>query len=198
MYLLMKHISENTDFKVVLSGEGADELFMGYNVFAKAPEALAANSESERQIKNIHMFDGLRADRTCAAHGLELRVPFLDIDLIHYVLAIPGVHKMYKGFVEKQLLRDAFKHMSSLQYTRILDRAKERFSDGCGFGYVPRLLTHWSSAHDLLSKQTAERKAYMEIFDKIYPNHRSLIIDRVNPSWCSSSSTTDQLLCEPR
>jgi asparagine synthase (glutamine-hydrolysing) len=81
MYLLAKHIRENTDFKVILSGEGADELFMGYNYFAiMNPTSDQAKIEATRLTSNLHSFDLLRAERCFSTHGLELRVPFLDKD----------------------------------------------------------------------------------------------------------------------
>lgn len=193
MYFLAKYIREHTDYKVILSGEGADEIFMGYNIFAKTPDQVSANEESQRLVKNLHMFDVLRADRTFAAHGLELRVPFLDKDLLYDVFRINGEHKMYKGGVEKKLLRDAFGDMQALQATRILDRGKERFSDGCGCDYVPCLLNHWISddpdaKRDLATKERREREAYHKIFATYYVDNDHLITKRINPSWCGTSS----------
>jgi hypothetical protein len=94
---------------------------------------------------------------------------------------------MYKNHVEKKLLRDAFADIPELQRTRILDRGKERFSDGCGFGYVPSLLHHWSTASDLSTKEQAEKQAYKDVFNSTYPGHTHLIIKRENPSWCNAS-----------
>ena len=184
MYFLAKYIRENTDYKVILSGEGADEVFMGYNIFRNVGDPAAANEETYRLVRNLHMFDALRADRTFNAHGLEVRVPFLDKDLLYDVFRLDGVHKMYKNGMEKSLLRDAFKDVPELAQTRILQREKERFSDGCGFGYVPSLLKHWTAASDLASREKAEKETYLEWFNNRYPEHTHLITKRVNPAWC--------------
>lgn len=199
MYFLAKHIRENTDFKVILSGEGADEIFMGYNIFRDVKDTQAANDETQRLIRNIHSFDVLRADRTFAAHGLELRVPFLDKDVLYEVFRIPGEHKTFKHGTEKKLLRDAFQIYNELQATRILQREKERFSDGCGFGYVPSLLNHWIShdatlPRDLATKQRAEKAEYLRIFKKKYDGSEHLIIPRENPSWCTPAVEKQQLV----
>ena len=139
MYLLAKAIrTEAPEVKVVLSGEGADELFGGYNYFRLAPDAASASAECDRLLRNLHMFDLLRADRCFAAHGLEVRVPFLDPALIDVVRAGVSAERRVSG--EKQLLRDAVADVDALSRFRILDRDKEKFSDGAGFTYVPDLL----------------------------------------------------------
>lgn len=84
MYILAKYIREHTHYKVILSGEGADEVFCGYNYFGRAPTGGDIGRESERLVRNIHMFDLLRADRCFAAFGLEVRVPFLDVDVLRF------------------------------------------------------------------------------------------------------------------
>ena len=120
-YLLSKYIKENTDVKVILSGEGADELFGGYLYFHYSPSNTSFVNETERLVRMLHQFDVLRTDRTTAAHGLEVRVPFLDKRFVDYVLSLPPEYKnpnsdLYKKYgsnkeninIEKYILRDSF------------------------------------------------------------------------------------------
>lgn len=88
MYLLARYIKNNTESTVIFSGEGADELAQGYIYFRDAPSAFEAHQESLRLLKDIYLYDGLRADRTTSAFGLELRVPFLDLQLTNYYLCL--------------------------------------------------------------------------------------------------------------
>ncbi|XP_076270183.1 asparagine synthetase [Rhynchophorus ferrugineus] len=129
MYLLSKYILENTDTTVVFSGEGADEVAQGYIYFRDAPSAQEAHEDSLRLLREIYLFDGLRADRTMASQSLELRVPFLDLQFTNYYLNVPPKLKQPKDGVEKFLLRSAFENTKLLPDS-ILWRHKEAFSDG--------------------------------------------------------------------
>lgn len=129
MYLISKYIRKNTDSVVIFSGEGSDELTQGYIYFHKAPSPEKAEEESERLLKELYLFDVLRADRTTAAHGLELRVPFLDHRFSSYYLSLPADMRIPKNGIEKHLLRETFED-SNLIPKEILWRPKEAFSDG--------------------------------------------------------------------
>lgn len=88
MYLISRYIKQNTKTTVLFSGEGADEVAQGYIYFREAPNAIDAHKESVRLLKDIYLYDGLRADRTTSAFSLELRVPFLDIQFTNYYLSL--------------------------------------------------------------------------------------------------------------
>lgn len=140
MFLLAKYIKQNTDIKVIMSGEGADELFGGYLYFHEAPSDRAFQKETQRLLKNLYHYDLLRGDRTTSAWGLELRVPFLDADLVSFVSGIDPRHK--RGGIEKRILREAF---SGYLPNEILFRQKEAFSDGVGYRSVAELKRYAST-----------------------------------------------------
>lgn len=128
MYLVSRYINKETDSVVIFSGEGADELAQGYIYFHKAPTPEAGDEESRRLMKDLYMYDVLRADRTTAAHGLELRVPFLDHQFTSYYASLDPSLKQPKDKSEKFLIRKAFDN--GLLPSEILWRPKEAFSDG--------------------------------------------------------------------
>ncbi|XP_046813083.1 asparagine synthetase [glutamine-hydrolyzing] [Vespa crabro] len=129
MYIISRYISQNTETTVIFSGEGADELAQGYIYFRDAPTAMDAHNESIRLLKDIYLYDGLRADRTTSAFSLELRVPFLDIQFTNYYLSLDAAIRQPQGGIEKYLLRSAFDGTDILP-SKILWRHKEAFSDG--------------------------------------------------------------------
>ena len=135
-FLISKYIREHTDIKVVFSGDGADEAEMGYLYFYNAPSDEAAQEESVKLLREIHLYDGLRVDRCVSWHGLEARVPYLDEDFVSLMISIPAHLKRpirdadAKGKEEKALLRHAFaKYRPSLLPSSVLFRTKETFSD---------------------------------------------------------------------
>jgi asparagine synthase (glutamine-hydrolysing) len=133
-YLLMKYISENTEFKVCLNGDGADEVEMGYLYFYLAENDESAQKESLKLIKNISKFDGLRVDRNISAHGIEARVPLEDIEYVNLFVNIdPILKRPTKTRMEKYLSRKAFEYVFAddpILPANLIWRKKEAFSDG--------------------------------------------------------------------
>lgn len=130
-YLVSKYIKENTNVKVVFNGDGADEVCMGYVYNRNAPSLEEFEIENLRLLKEIHLFDVLRSDRSISSNGLEPRTPFLDLDFVNYYLSIPSAFKMFgsNGRSEKYMLRKAFEGTSLLP-SEVLHRHKCAFSDG--------------------------------------------------------------------
>ena len=194
MYLMCKWIHENTDIRVLLTGEISDELFgYKYTDFAPSPEAF--QEEAEKRIRELHMYDVLRADRCISVNSLEARVPFGDLDFVRYVLAIDPAKKVNIYSKGKYLLRHAFEG-DYLPY-EILYREKAAFSDAVGHSMVDHLKAF---AEDCYSDEqfqqrrkrfshaqpfTKESLLYREIFEKYYPGQSEMIVDfwMPNKSW---------------
>ena len=133
MFLMARKIRA-MGIKMVLSGEGADEIFGGYLYFHKAPDLQAFHEETVRKISRLHSYDCLRANKAMAAWGVEARVPFLDKEFLDAAMRIDPADKMIRdGRIEKQILREAF---SDLLPEEIAWRQKEQFSDGVGYGWI--------------------------------------------------------------
>ena len=133
MYLMARKIRA-MGIKMVLSGEGADEIFGGYLYFHTAPDAQAFHEETVRKLSRLHSYDCLRANKAMAAWGVEARVPFLDKEFLDVAMRIDPADKMITpGRIEKQVLREAF---SDLLPEEIAWRQKEQFSDGVGYGWI--------------------------------------------------------------
>ena len=136
MYLLGRVI-RSMGIKMVLSGEGADELFGGYLYFHKAPDAQAFHEETVRKLSRLHLYDCLRANKSLAAWGVEGRVPFLDKEFMDVAMRLNPKDKMAgNGKMEKHILRSAFQ---DLLPESIAWRQKEQFSDGVGYGWIDTL-----------------------------------------------------------
>ncbi len=139
MYLLARKIRA-MGIKMVLSGEGADEIFGGYLYFHKAPDPRAFHEETVRKISRLHSYDCLRANKAMSAWGVEARVPFLDKEFLDVAMSINPADKMItKGKMEKQILREAFSDMLPESITW---RQKEQFSDGVGYGWIDAIKDH--------------------------------------------------------
>ncbi|WP_046003203.1 asparagine synthase B [Pseudoalteromonas rubra] len=136
MYLMARYIKA-MGIKMVLSGEGADELFGGYLYFHKAPNSQEFHEELNRKVSKLHMFDCLRANKSMAAWGVEARVPFLDKEFVDIAMRTNPEYKMCKeGRIEKHIIREAF---DGYLPDDVLWRQKEQFSDGVGYSWIDSL-----------------------------------------------------------
>ena len=195
MYLLCKWIHENTDIRVILTGEISDEIF-GYKYTDFAPSAEAFQEEACKRIREIHMYDVLRADRCISVHSLEARVPFGDLDFVRYCMAIDPEKKLNRYGIGKYLLRHAFEE-DGLIPREILMREKAAFSDAVGHSMRLDLIEY---AQSLYSDEefearrmkytharpfTKESLMYREIFEKYYPGQSEMVADfwMPNRSW---------------
>ena len=187
MYLVCKAIHEQTDIRVLLTGEISDELF-GYKYTDFAPDAEAFQKEAQKRIRELHMYDVLRADRCISVHSLEARVPFGDIDFVEYVMALDPEMKLNKYNKGKYLLRHAFEGLG-LWPDSILWREKAAFSDAVGHSMVDDLKEYAETRYtDEEFEQrrkkythaqpfTKESLLYREIFEKYYPGQAEMIAD---------------------
>lgn len=194
MYLLCKYIHENTDIKVLLTGEISDELF-GYKYTDYAPNPEEFQKESKKRIDEIHMYDVLRADRCISSNLLEARVPFGDLAFVKYVMEIDPKIKMNRYNKGKYLLRKAFE--GDYLPKDILYREKAAFSDAVGHSLVEDIKEfaedyYTDEEFEINRKKytfaqpfTKESLMYREIFEKYYPGQAHMIKDfwMPNKSW---------------
>ena len=187
MYLVCKAIHEQTDIRVLLTGEISDELF-GYKYTDFAPDATAFQEEAQKRIRELHMYDVLRADRCISVNSLEARVPFGDIDFVKYVMSIEPELKLNKYGKGKYLLRHAFEEGDYLP-EEILWREKAAFSDAVGHSMVDYLKEYAEKTYsdeefeNLRMKYTYARPftkeslLYREIFERYYPSQAEMVVD---------------------
>ena len=185
MYLVCKAIHEQTDIRVLLTGEISDELF-GYKYTDFAPDPKAFQEESVKRIRELHMYDVLRADRCISVNSLEARVPFGDLDFVTYVMAVNPELKMNHYGKGKYLLRHAFQEDECLP-EEILWREKAAFSDAVGHSMVDYLKEYAESVYTDQELETRAEKytyakpftkeslLYREIFEKYYPGQAEMI-----------------------
>lgn len=186
MYLLCKAIHEQTDIRVLLTGEISDELF-GYKYTDFAPSAQEFQKESVKRVSELHMYDVLRADRCISSNSLEARVPFGDLDFVKYVMAVDPEMKLNKYNKGKYLLRHAFEG-NYLPHS-ILYREKAAFSDAVGHSMVDYLKEYAESRYtqeeygegikkyDHARPFTKESLLYRDIFEKFYPGQSEMVVD---------------------
>lgn len=191
MYLLSRYVRDNTDVRVIMSGEGSDELFGGYLYFRNAPTPVEFEQESRRLLTDLYKFDVLRCDRSISGCGLEVRVPFLDRDFSSYVMDTDTALKMPMRVgggggakVEKYLLRKSFEGVLPPD---ILWRMKDGMSDGVGKGFqkwVQSYAEDWYSDNEL-TPVGAEKKLYRDIYDSHYS--KDIIGYQWMPKWVGDS-----------
>lgn len=201
MYLMARKIKA-MGIKMVLSGEGADEIFGGYLYFHKAPNAREFHEETVRKLDQLHLFDCLRANKSMAAWGVEARVPFLDRDFLDVAMSFDAEQKRcVDGRMEKHVLRAAFEGALP---DEILWRQKEQFSDGVGYSWIDSLKAHadevvsdqqlsravWRFPHN--TPETKEAYLFREIFEGHYPGpHAAELVPGGKSIACSTSAALE-------
>lgn len=195
MYILCRKIHETTDIKVLFTGEISDELF-GYKYTDFAPDAESFEKEAEKRVRELYMYDVLRADRCISSNSLEGRVPFGDLSFVRYVMGIDPSRKMNTYHMGKYLLRHAFEKDKLLPHD-ILFRDKAAFSDAVGHSLADDLKEYAesrysdsefeekSASYQWCRPFTKEALLYREIFEKFYPGREAWIKDywMPNRSW---------------
>jgi asparagine synthase (glutamine-hydrolysing) len=213
-YILAKHISEETSIRVILNGDGADETEAGYLYFHAAPSCDEMHQECIRLLRNIHMYDGLRVDRTLGSNGLEARIPYLDPEFVEAYLAVPPEWRMpsYQN-LEKSFLRDAFAHLyPNVLPKEVLYRTKDAFSDGVSqhksgsswYEIIQDFTKEFVSEKletivrrkyaDSLSPPTKEAIYYSDIFHSYYPCHGHILTEYWMPKWLPATDPSARTL----
>ena len=179
MYLLARVI-KSMGIKMVLSGEGADEVFGGYLYFHKAPNAQAFHEETVRKLSKLHLYDCLRANKSLSAWGVEGRVPFLDKEFLDVAMRLNPAAKMCPGHtIEKKIVRETF---AQLLPEAVAWRQKEQFSDGVGYSWIDTLkavtaaavtdeqMAHAAERFPINPPQNKEEYYYRSIFEEHFPS----------------------------
>ena len=200
MYLLARVI-KSMGIKMVLSGEGADEVFGGYLYFHKAPDAKAFHEETVRKLGKLHLYDCLRANKSLSAWGVEGRVPFLDKEFLDVAMRLNPEAKMCPGqTIEKRIVREAFADMLP---ESVAWRQKEQFSDGVGYSWIDTLkqitaeavtdeqMAHAAERFPINPPMNKEEYYYRSIFEEYFPSESAA---RSVPSVPSVACSTAEAL----
>lgn len=184
MYLLARVI-KSMGIKMVLSGEGADEVFGGYLYFHKAPNAEAFHEETVRKLNKLYLYDCLRANKSLSAWGVEGRVPFLDTEFLDVAMRLNPIDKMCPGTtIEKRIVREAF---GELLPESVAWRQKEQFSDGVGYSWIDTLkaitskavsdeqMAHASERFPINTPMNKEEYYYRTIFEEHFPSRSAAL-----------------------
>ena len=191
---IARYIRDETDIKVVFNGDVIDEASGSYVYFKNAPSEAAYQEESVRLMRELHLFDVLRTDRTISSAGLEARLPFGDLDFLEFYMAIPPALRRPRDGVEKYLLRKAF---DGVLPDEVLWRPKEAFSDGCSnpeeswYSIIQEFAEAQVSDAEFAAAQhahcaplTKEQFYYRRLFEGFYPDRANVIPHYWMPRWC--------------
>lgn len=197
MYLLARVI-KSMGIKMVLSGEGADEVFGGYLYFHKAPDARAFHEETVRKLSKLYLYDCLRANKSLSAWGVEGRVPFLDKEFLDVAMRIHPANKMCPGkTIEKKVVREAFAHLLP---ESVAWRQKEQFSDGVGYSWIDTLkqitseavsdeqMAHAAERFPIHTPMNKEEYYYRSIFEEYFPSESAALSVPSVPSVACSTA----------
>lgn len=205
-YLLGKYIAKNSNAKVIFNGDGSDELCGGYLYMNSCPDSIEFDKETRRLLKDIHLFDVLRSDKSISSHGLEPRTPFLDRNFVNYYLSIPPYARNHINFsyCGKYLLRKSFsspiyENLDSKQLLpdEILWRRKEAFSDGVtghGRSLFQILQEFISNELNLPANIETEKLYYKSIFEKCFPNLSYIVPYFWMPKYTTSTDPSARTL----
>jgi asparagine synthase (glutamine-hydrolysing) len=220
-YLLGKYISKFSDAKVIFNGDGSDELLGGYLYMNKCPDDVEFDKETRRLLKDIHLFDVLRSDKSISSNGLEPRTPFLDRNFVNLILSIPPKYRnhnnssinepnVFNGFIEKYLLRESFSKSNFKNYEgqqilpdEILWRKKEAFSDGVSSQGRSLYKILQEKIVNKLNNETGlndepnillEKDYYKALFSLYYPNCESIVPYYWMPKYIESTDPSARTL----